>query len=305
MAVSGRKQREPMERLIRLAMVLQHAGAAGVAAQTLIEVAGFQAPRDPGSALAREFKHLRDQGWQIDNVAAKGQDGWYRMTTVDNRLRLRLTPAQRAALLRAVVLADRDDLAARLGLTEQETELVAEPHIASRAATTGPLQAVVRAVRLRQVLRCRYNGRPRVVHPESVQTQHGSWYLGGREEGDDRVKWFEVSRMADVVAERAGTATYHPEPRHTGLHPMSWEFDPPVNVTLRSAFEFLPDVLRWLGDPLQTSVREDDHVELVYRVTNRGALRCRLYELGRRIEVVGPDEVRKELVAELELMAGV
>jgi predicted DNA-binding transcriptional regulator YafY len=301
-AVSGRKQREPMERLIRLAMVLHHAGATGVDAQTLIEVAGFDGG-DPRSALVREFKHLRDQGWQIENIAGRGQDGRYRMTTVDNRLGLKLSRGQRTALLRAVVLADRDDLAARLGLPEPEA--LPERYVAARGVTAGPLQSVLRAVRLRQVLRCRYGGRLRVVHPESVQTQHGSWYLGGREEGDDRVKWFEVSRMSDVVADRAESASPHPAPRHTGLHPMTWDFDPPVDVTLRAAAEFLPDVLRWLGEPRSRTEGEDGRVELVYRVTHRAALRCRLYELGRRIEVVGPDDVRAELIDELALMAGV
>ena len=71
----GRDQREPMERLVRLASVLSHAGRVGVPAATLIEVADFDGDKDLGSQLHRELKYLRDQGWEITNVAAKGEPG--------------------------------------------------------------------------------------------------------------------------------------------------------------------------------------------------------------------------------------
>jgi hypothetical protein len=40
-----------------------------------------------------------------------------------------------------------------------------------------------------------------------------------------------------------------------------------------------------------------------FRVTNRTAFRDRIYELGTRVEVLGPADVREELLAELELLA--
>jgi hypothetical protein len=48
----------------------------------------------------------------------------------------------------------------------------------------------------------------------------------------------------------------------------------------------------------------DGTVELRYLVTNREALRSRLYELGTRVRLVGPEDVRAELLAELAEMAG-
>jgi hypothetical protein len=84
---------------------------------------------------------------------------------------------------------------------------------------------------------------------------------------------------------------------------MSWEIDPPVEVTLRCPTEYAPDVRRWLGAPLHES---DDGVEsvLAYRVTNRAALRSRIYQLGTRVSLVGPEDVRQELLDELASMAG-
>ncbi len=296
----GGKQRIPMERLVRLVSVLQRAGTRGVPATNLADIAGFDGD-DPISQLGREFRHLRALGWQIDNIGAEGEAGVYRMTSVDNRLRLKLTADQQAALLRAVLLANRDDLVERLGLeaSSHPPEVVAAVPVGGDDALT----AVTQALRLGCVLRFRYNGSLRVVHPDSVRTQNGKWYLRGHEDGSDLVKAFVVSRMSEVSADVPGTAVRTETRRHAGLHPMSWEVDPPVEVTLRSPTEYAPDVRRWLGEPARET-GSDGVTELVYVVTHRAALRSRIYELGPRVEVVGPASIRDEIIAELAFMAG-
>src|SRR3546814_6944575 len=81
----------------------------------------------------------------------------YRMVTVDNRLRVALTPAQQRALQRAVLLADRDDLVQRLGLPDSERP----PSMGADLPLAGhdeQLAQVLRAVRFGRLLRYRYNG---------------------------------------------------------------------------------------------------------------------------------------------------
>jgi hypothetical protein len=96
---------------------------------------------------------------------------------------------------------------------------------------------------------------------------------------------------------------------------MSWKVDPPVEVTLSAPTEFVPDVERWLGTPVSysstgssigssTGSSTGDEVELGYVVTNRSALRARVYQLGTRVRVVAPEEIRAEMLAELAEMAG-
>jgi predicted DNA-binding transcriptional regulator YafY len=298
-----------MERLVRLASVLHHAGARGVPAANLLEVAGWADAADGVSALKRDFRHLAALGWQIDNVAEQGLSAVYRMTTVDNRLRVRLSPEQQAALRRAVLLADRADLADRLGLSgpDKPTEVTATLQTGDNAA----LDTVIRGLRQRSVLRFRYKGSERVVHPESVHTYTTQWYLRGREEGGDVVKTYAVNRMRDVHVDAPGTAERPDVSRHIGLHPMSWEVDPPVEVTLRTAPEYVDDVRRWLGEPVEEQPAETQPAEtqpaestLTYRVTNRAAVRARVYQLGTRVQVVGPADVRDEILDELAAMAG-
>jgi len=168
---------------------------------------------------------------------------------------------------------------------------------------------VLRAVRMGSLLRFTYKGTPRVVHPESVRSQNGTWYLRGQEDSADPdnaaapVKAFVVARMSDVTADPPRTARPVPAARHPGLHPMSWQIDPPVEVTLRTTTDHQPDVRRWLGDPASEEV-DGDRVTMRYVVTHRAALRARLYELGRRVVLVGPEDVRRELIAELHDLKG-
>ena len=289
-----------MERLVRLVAALHQMGRNGVPMTNLIEIAGFTGAEAPDQ-LIREFRHLRAVGWQIENIGGEGNTGIYRMVTVDNRLAVRLSPTQQAALRRAAVLVSRDDLVERLGLSsgERPAEFVAAVPVAGDAALT----TVTEALRSSLLLRFRYSGAERTVHPESLRTENGKWYLRGHETGSQTIKAFVVSRMSAVEADAAVRAERLETPRHTGLHPMTWEVDPPVDVTLSAPAVYAADVRRWLGTPISERV-DGDSVEFGYRVTNRSALRARLYELGSRVNVLGPDEIRTEILAELALMAG-
>lgn len=296
---TGRDQRKPMERLVRMAAALRAAGSAGVSGEKLADLAEFHGA-GRADQVARELRQLNNQGWQIDNIAHRGEPAIYRMTTVDNRLRLRLTTAQQAALRRAALVADRADLADRLGLGEATSE---PPVEVAETPHDPELGVVLQAVREGALLRFRYRGVDRVVHPESVRTQYRTWYLRGVEDGSDQVKSFVVSRMSEVDVEAPGTARPVAVEHHQALHPMHWQVDPPVLVRLRTNREFVPDVHRWLGVP-DTETVQDDTFLLDYTVTHRAALYDRLYELGTRVELLGPDDVRAELLADLDSMAG-
>jgi predicted DNA-binding transcriptional regulator YafY len=314
MAGRGRSQREPMERLVRLLAVLSQAGPAGVGSDVLVRVAGF-GEGDPVSQLNRDFAHLRTQGWQIDNVAGSGETARYRLVRGDNRLRLRLSSAQQAALQRAALLADRAELGDRLGLAPgaRPAEVSADVLLAGQGAGLGEgLDTVVAAVRERRLLRFRYKGRERTAHPAAVRHQNGRWYLTALEDGpgpgsgsasDREPKSFVVERMTEVTSAAPGTARRVGAARRS-LHPLQWEVDEPVDVVLRTPVEYVADVERRLLAPTSVTV-EAGVATMTYRCTHRAALRQRLYMLGTRVELVGPDDVRTEMLDELREMAGI
>lgn len=302
MVARGRKQREPMERLVRLTAVLSEAGERGAPAATLMRVAGFDS-NDSTDALAREFRHLRGQGWQIDNIAPSGESAVWRLRTGDSRLRLRLTPAQQAALQRAVLLADREDLALQLGLEPDDVRPAAEAAV-RQPEDIEHLDVALRAVQRGAVIRFRYNGSERLVHPASVRHQNNQWYLSGQEDGGTEVKHFVVARMSEVRIGQAGTGRRIEPVRRLALHPLRWEMDEPVDVVIAVADEYVPDAVRWLQEPARSEASGDGVSLLTYRVTHRAAMRARIYMLGERVTVVGPDDFRDEMLTELREMAG-
>lgn len=297
----GRSAVAAMQRLARILAVLDDAGVVGATAERLISVAGY-GEKAPEDQLGLDLKNLRKQGWQIDNVASPGMPGCYRMVSGDNRLQVRLSPPQRAALQRAVLLAARDDLAKRLGVRPSAVpEGIGS--IVIRKPKGDKLSLALQSVQLRSRIRFSYKGTARLVHPGSVRFQNYKWYLSGVEEGADLVKHFVVSEMSDITLDPPGTADEVPEIRRIPLHPLRWEVDEPTLVTLRTTRDFVPDVVRWLNAP-DSQVERDGAVDLTYTVTHRQAFRARLYVLGPRVTITQGAQVYDELIAELREMAG-
>lgn len=300
---------------MRLMAVLSEAGETGEPSSKLIEVAGFTG-EEAGDQLAREFRHLRNQGWQIDNIAPPGTEARWRLTVGDSRLRLSLDARQQKALQRAVLLADRTDLARRLGVDEELAKADVDTRLRQPASVDG-LDTAIRAVQRRALLRFRYNGKARVVHPASVRHQNGQWYLSGREDGIaqltvDGVKHFVVTRMSDLMPDVPGSAEPVEPVQRMTLHPLRWPMDPPCEVTIEVAAEYVPDVVRWLQEPTRDeAAASSEGLEgaevrrLTYTVTHRAAMRARLYLLGECVRVLGPNDFRDEMLAELAEMAGV
>lgn len=298
---AGRDQVRPMQRLVRIMAVLDQAGNVGATRDQLVKVADY-GDADPGSQLALDLKHLRSHGWQIDNIAGTGVDARYRMVPGDNRLRLKLSAGQWGALQRAVIVSDREDLARRLGIRPAALPKDVGTHLVPR--TTSPdLSLALEAVQLRCRITFSYKGTRRSLSPGSVRFQNYGWYLSGIEDGGDTIKHFAVNRMSDTVLDKPGSADPVPRVRAIPLHPLEWEVDPEIRVVIRAVADYVPDVERWLNQP-DESVPGEATVDLTYTVTNRAAFRARLYVLGDRVTVVGPDEFRTELLTELRRMAG-
>jgi predicted DNA-binding transcriptional regulator YafY len=245
--------------------------------------------------LSRDLEHLNTLGYDIRNVAEPGTDGRYVMRARDNRLQVHLSPEQRGELLRAAIASGLEGMATHLGTGGAPDR---EPAPASAA-----LDLVQRGTTRRCKVRFTYKGEPRLVHPARVHSGPSGWYLSGREDGSDVVKEFVVSRMSDIELEAPGSADVVDEPVRQSLDPLTWEVDPPTEVVLEIPAQHAVLAQNLLGTPAST-VESGGDLTMTYVVTNRRVFRYRLYELGTRVRVVGPDDVRAEILAELRAFAG-
>jgi predicted DNA-binding transcriptional regulator YafY len=281
-----------MERLVRLIGALnQHRN--GTPVDLLLKVVAPDAAGDEARRrmLSRDLDHLNNLGYDIRNVAEQGSDGKYVMRARDNRLQVHLSAEQRGELLRAAIAAGLEGMAEHL-----DTD--ASARAAAPASAPADLDLVQRGTTRHCLVRFTYKGEPRVVHPVRVHSGPSGWYLTGREAGGEQVKEFVVSRMSDIELDPPGSAETGGEPVRRSLDPLTWEVDPPTDVVLQvpAAHRVLAENL--LGTP--GSVTEDDGVlAMTYAVTNRRVFRYRVYELGTRVRVVSPDDVRAEILAEL------
>ena len=291
----GRDQTAPMERLVRLigALTKHRSGAPLGVLLTVVapEDATDEARR---KMLQRDLEHLNALGYDIRNIAEPGADGVYLMRARDNRLQVHLTPEQRGELLRAAIAAGLEGMSAHLGTGEGTDRGAA----AAPVPASADLDLVQRGTTRHCLVRFTYKGEPRVVHPARVHSGPSGWYLSGRENGSDVVKEFVVSRMSDIALDQPGSAQVVGEPVRPSLDPLSWEVDPPVDVVLEVPAEHRVLAENLLGEPARAD-ESGGLLSLTYVVTHRRVFRYRVYELGARVRVVGPPDVRAEILAEL------
>lgn len=297
----GRDQLGPLERVTRVLVALVAAEPKGIPTPRLLKIAAFGGGEEHHvRQLKRLIEDLNGAGWDIRNTAPPGQTAVYRAFAGDNRLRLTLTPEQRTELARAALIAGDAAFAVRAGIEGTGAPPIPELRTAPQAernddALNKVLYALERHCRLRFV----YKRRERVVHPHFVYPGTSGWHLVGHEDGGEKDKQFVTDRMSDVRVDLPRTADPRHEPYRDELDPLTWAVDEPADVTVETTPAHRSQVETLLGTPSYQEI-DDDVVRLTIRVTHRAAFRNRLYELGPRVRVLGPETIRSELLQELE-----
>lgn len=296
----GRDQLGPLERVTRILLALEGSEPRGVDSHRLIEIAAFGGNAENHSRLLqREIQNLNAGGWDIRNVSSAGETAVYRVFARDNRLRVRFTFEQRTELARAALAAGDVSFPAKVGV---ELTSSSPTSTAQAIDADARLSRIIHAAAHHCLVRFTYKQRPRVVHPHIVSAGVSGWYLIGNEDGSDVEKRFVTDRMSQVSIDTPGTAAAPPPPGRTTIDPLSWEVDPPTNVVVETTADHRLRVIEMLGTA--TSEDVDGHIlRLTIPVTHRKAFRGRLYELGMRVRVLSPADVRAEIISELEQLA--
>jgi predicted DNA-binding transcriptional regulator YafY len=154
------------------------------------------------------------------------------------------------------------------------------------------------AVTERRVACFAYNGLDRRVNPYGLSYREGKWYLAGFDHGRDGERLFRTDRISGPV-ELEGTAGAfeRPEGVPTGPAP-PWRLgdDEEIVVDLKVDASQAQWARALAGESSVTGTGPDGTTYLRLRVTNRAAFRSVVLGFLDHAEVLGPPEVRDEIV---------
>jgi proteasome accessory factor B len=160
------------------------------------------------------------------------------------------------------------------------------------------------AVAARRVVRFDYGKSPRTFEPHRLDYQKGRWYASGHDQGRGELRTFRLDRMGTTV--RATGATFaRPATRHPGVRLQPWESggEPAVEARLLVDADQAGWATHHLGEERIEEHRSDGGVVFRIPVTNRDAFRSFVLTFLDHAEVLGPEDVREELVGWLEAVA--
>lgn len=278
---------DAVSRLILLLRHLAAAGERGLTAPELVDLGGYPTDREKvaEASLLRDLKRLADAGWEYERVSGEGEVARYVLHRRDLADQVGLAPAERSVL--EALLSYR-----------------AEHQLPEPGARDVPvvIRKLAQAVDHHCVVAMRYRDRHRQVEPIRLHTTPAAWWLRARDD-DGHCKWFRLDRMHEVELDIPGSAAAAiADDPLSSLNPHTWVEDPPTVTTLQVGREHLPMVVSTFPDA-EVEAGEGDPVTVHVVVTNRAALFLWLVEMGTRVRLVGPDEVRRPILGRLREVA--
>jgi predicted DNA-binding transcriptional regulator YafY len=300
-----------LERLTNLIAVLLDTGRPLTLEEIADRVPGY--PDEPGTRrrqFERDKSTLRDIGVPISLEAlyAFDHETGYRIHRSEYELPpLDLTDDERVALHLAVTAVGLEGGEGRHALWKLggAEGTGAAPLAALPSVPALPL--LFDAYRRRAEVRFTYRGEPRRLWPYGVVFRNGHWYTVGHDADRDAIRAFRADRIEGDV-DLGDPGTFDPP---TGFDPSSalrdepWRFgdEEPVEARVRVAAPHATWVVAEVGDQAVESRDDDGSVVLRMAVTNRAAFRSFVLGLLDAAEVIGPPELRAEMVEWLESLA--
>jgi predicted DNA-binding transcriptional regulator YafY len=270
-------------------------------------------PGDPATRrrqFERDKATLRDIGVPISLEAlyAFDHETGYRIHRRDYELpALDLTPDERVALHLAVTAVGLDGGEGRHALWKLGgAEGDPAPPLAALPSVPA-LPFLFDAYRRRAEVRFSYRGEPRRLWPYGIVFRNGHWYAVGHDPDRDAIRAFRADRIeGEVDVGEAGgfepPAGFDPS---SALRDEPWRFgdEEPVEALVRVTPPPAAWVVAEVGEQAVAGRADDGSVVVRMAVTNRAAFRSFVLGLLDSAEVLGPPELRAEVVGWLESMA--
>ncbi len=303
----GRDSRPALQRVIRVVTLLNDAGTAGLSAEELVQAAGYVGePENQRTMLKRDLRGLEDAGWRVHNTAPPGAPAHYSLEAGDPRIRLVFTDAERGELRRVARLAGVPDRLVSESVVRADAE-ESDLRITVERSPAYNLSLIHHAHEHRILLHFTYRGIERAVSTDAVTTSRRHWYVRGRETQGDRFaaesKTFRLDRITELWLDRPGTAGPAVGDPDVNLDPLTFVDGDKVDAVVRTHAEYRTRVERALGRATEVE-REGESLTLTIPVVSHLTVRHRLYELGARVHLVGPESLREEVRADLRAHLG-
>ena len=305
---------DPLERLTNLVALLLEAREPLTLEQIADALAGQYPKGDTArrGAFERDKAALRDGGVPIETEVLTGRRAGstgYRIDRSRYELRLDLGPDETRALQMAVAAVHlRPDWSAdallKLGGVDPDHDA---PTPSALLPSLPSLPPLFDASTRRATVEFTYSGRPRRLDPFGLLTRDGFWYVTGFEHGAGERRTFRVDRIDGNVVVGAPDAFTVPadfdlahalpdDPKAMGATPAEARV---LVGAMRAA-----KVAREVGDDAVEERRGDGSIVVRVPCANRPAFRSWVLGLLDDAEVLGPDDVRAELVDWLRAVAG-
>lgn len=153
-----------------------------------------------------------------------------------------------------------------------------------------------------------YRSRQRVVHPYGLLARNGFWYLIGFDTERDMQVTFRVDRIEGEVSIGEPNAFSRPHDFNVltafTRDPKEFADGPQEVAVVRLDHRVAPAAVRELGDDAIVARRSDGSIDVEVACGNRTAFKSWLYAMVDRAEVISPENVRQEIIADLQKMAG-
>jgi predicted DNA-binding transcriptional regulator YafY len=285
---------------------------------TLDEIAERLEPGYPDDKVARRRQFERDKETlrelgipiTVETPDGFGSDQAYRIRAADYYLPdLGLSDAELAALHVAVtaVRVEGDDARDALQKLGGITGEAADAPLADVPGAQA-LAPLFQAVSAHTPVTFDYRGERRTLHPYGVVLRWGHWYVVGQDQDRDAPRAFRVDRI-DGDLDLGAAGSFDPP---TGVDPgdlvradpMTYGEDQPVDARVLVDPPRAAWVVDQLGEDAVVERRPDGAVIVGLPVVNRAAFRGWVLNLLDHAEVLGPPELRDDVVRWLDTIAG-
>ena len=307
---------DPLERVTNLLALLLEARVPVTLRQIADELSEWYPTSSPVAlrgAFERDKAMLRDIGVPIETEVMSGDQAGetgYRLDRDRYELRgLQLDDDERQAVQMAVATIRSD--VGQEGVWKLGGSVLQSSAVAANLPQLPGLPALRSASSEHVTVTFTYRGVDRRLDPYGLLLRDGFWYVIGHDHGHRSVRTYRVDRIEGAVAldptetfERpAGfdpAAVFPKDSKELGADP--GEELPMARVLVDAAAAAA--VRRELGSDGVVAECEDGGVEFEVPYANQDAFRSWVLGLGQHAEVLGPPDVRGELIAWLGEVAG-